>query len=266
MQEVKNSKNLFLSAAIVFNSVAIFICLYFTFLNQKNSEAFFRDINNIKLENAITKNDIAMISKIEKIEQDSYKKIVDISIENLRSKIDTVENIVAKSNIKSDSKIERRLIICLSILIKLEREGLKGNDVSKLVNELNDISMFDPVLQSIIKPLKTISKIKTHNQIVDQYITIVRRISSAYYRSKNRYIVAFFARHFYTTKTNGRFYKIGDLITNGNFELAARELKFATQDIDSEDAQNYIKDLQDYVLFNNQIDTVHSYIISYFGH
>jgi hypothetical protein len=242
------------------------VFIFFLINSLRNDVSSIVDkLNENELKIAVLENNFNQNIKLDQIEQEVYKQIIQISNENLEKRLNKIENDLLKHQFHTNGSIERRLIICLATTMEIQKKIFQGEDFQRMANDLLNLTIFDPVLNAMVLNIKKIHSVKTQSQLVEDYIFIVRRISQEYYKSKGRYITAFISKYFYVTKTNARFYKIGLLIEQKNFEQALVELKFATQNIESEDAREYISSLENYIAVNRSLDDIKTYVISKFS-
>jgi|GEM_PF-4995705 len=261
------TKGIILNIAISLGFLSLLAISYFLHLsNSKQNDTLKQQITDNKIQFAILQNKIESVVQIDKIQQEGYEMLLKSSVENLNGKIENLQQNLKKSTINSNSATERRLLLVFAMINQIQKKSFEGQEIRQDVKNLLSITLFDENLNNIAKNLKDIYQIKTRTEIVEDYIKIARRLSQSYYKSKNRYIVAFFAKHFYLTNTNSRFYKIDTLINQGDFEAAIKELKFVNQNLSCEDAAQYIKTLEDYTAVNQTMQDIQSYIITQFNY
>lgn len=263
---MNSTKNIILTIAIATGFVALFAIYYiFSLGSKKQSEILFEQINKEKLKITMIENELISVKEISKIKEEGYQNLTNLAVENLQKQIDFLEKKLDQRSISANSAVERRLILALSLIMDIQKDAMYGRNLSSKIDRLKTITSFDQSLYAIAKSIKDISFVRTESEITTDYIRIVRRIANAYYKANGRYVLAFFARHFYADKTNGKFYKIGVLIEQKDFSLAAKELKRAMDGIKNEDAENYISSIEDYNLLHMAIEEMQSYIVSQFS-
>lgn len=185
---------------------------------------------------------------------------------NLEQSVDLLKKDL-RINLSSASSIDKRYILFLSYLIKVEQDLGGGIVLEDDIKTLLKLSDFDSNLKEFVLQISDKTSVPTAGELINEYKKFVRRISSATYEKQGKYIRSFFARHFYLTKSGLNLDYINTLFEQKNFSLALKEVKILRSKIDDSDyIDSYIEKLENYVIFYKTISDIHSYIFRRFSY
>ncbi len=267
-------KALFICLTLSTLLLCTFVALYIGLLSKFISTQARLEVNSEQV-NAMS----VRIARVEGITQsisntDILQKINETTSQSKEQKdkiikLESEVSIIKKDlrvNLSDVSSIDKRYILFLSYLIKVEQDLSSGVLLHDDMLTLLKLSEFDGNLKDFILKIVDKKQINTSGELANEYKKVARRISSAIYLKQKKYIRAFFAKHFYLTKSGANLDYINTLFEQKNLNKALIEIQGYIPEIDKSDyLDNYIERLETHVLFYKAISDIHSYIFRRFA-